>query len=507
MMKPIGFAIGLALALSTTPLFAETKTDVTILSPWEVASFDPAVAGFAIQKLQIMENLVDADETGALRPGLATEWMVSEDGLTWEFILRKDVTFHDGTPFDALAAVAALTRAWEQPGVLKKAPITGISEADGKVVFTLETPFTALPAFLAHATTIIPSPAAFDATGTPIALTGTGAFKVTEFTPPQSISMARHDAYWGEAAKIETATYLAAGRAETRALLAESGDADIIFTLDPSGYNHLQHVDGIETMAVPIPRVVALKVNASHAFFDDARARQALSLAIPRVGIAKSITRFPEAAAGQLFPPALDTWHSKDLAPLETNLDQAAALLAELGWAKGEDGILTRDGERFSITLRTFPDRPELPLIATALQDTWRELGIELEVSVASYSEIPAGHQDGSLHVALYARNYGLTLDPVGSVLQDFGTGGGDWGAMGWDNADVAKAIEIIASTSDQTLRGENIAKIAGILHQELPVIPVVWYQHTVAIDTKLGGVVIDPLQRSYGLSTMFWTE
>ena len=181
--------------------------------------------------------------------------------------------------------------------------------------------------------------------------------------------------------------------------------------------------------------------------------------------------------------------------------------MAKIGWTKGDDGILTRDGDRFAITLRTFPDRPELPLIATALQDTWREIGIDLEVSVASYSEIPAGHQDGSLHVALYARNYGLTPDPVGTVMQDFGKGGGDWGAMGWDNADVAKAIDIIASTADPDIRGAEIAKVAGILHQELPVIPVVWYQHTVSIDKKLEGVVIDPLQRSYGLSDMFWSE
>ena len=507
MMKPLGMAIGLAIALSTASVVAAPKTDVTIASPWEVASFDPAVAGFAIQKLQIMENLVDADASGVLRPGLATEWSASVDGLTWAFTLREGVTFHDGSPFDVGAAVSALTRAWGQPGVLKKAPITGISDMDGKVVFTLETPFTALPAFLAHASTIIPAPTAFDAEGKPAALIGTGPFKVTEFVPPQSITMARNDGYWGALPKIETASYLAAGRAETRALLAESGDADIVFTLDPAGYSHLQHVDTIETKAVPIPRVVALKVNAGHAFFNDARARQALSLAIPRDGIAKAITRFPEAAADQLFPPALGGWHSKDLAPLETDLAKAAALLAELGWTKGDDGILTREDERFSILLRTFPDRPELPLIATALQDTWRELGIELEVSVASYSEIPAGHQDGSLHVALYARNYGLTPDPVGSVMQDFGTGGGDWGAMGWDNAAVAEAIDVIASTTDQSIRDENIAKVASILHQELPVIPVVWYQHTVSIDKKLGGVVIDPLQRSYGLSEMYWTE
>lgn len=507
MLKPFIAAFCVAATLSASQGMAQTKTSVTIASPWEIASYDPAVAGFTLQKLQIMENLVDADAAGVLRPGLATDWTMSEDSLSWTLTLREGVTFHDGSAFDATAVVFALTRAWEQPGVLKKAPITDIAAQNGKVVISVSKPFTSLPALLAHASTIIPAPSAFDTEGTPVKLIGTGAFEVTEFTPPQSVSLARNDAYWGEKPKLETATYLAAGRAETRALLAESGDADIVFTLDPSGFSHLQHVTSVETIAVPIPRVVALKVNASHAFFDDARARQALSLAIPRAGIAKAITRFPEAAAGQLFPPALNKWHSAELAPLETDIAAAKALLAELGWTAGDDGILTRDGERFSIQLRTFPDRPELPLIASVLQDSWRELGIELDVSVASYSEIPAGHQDGSLHVALYARNYGLTPDPVGAVLQDFGKGGGDWGAMGWDNPQAAKAIDIIASTADQEIRQQNIAKVAGILHQELPVIPVVWYQHTVSVDKNLGGVIIDPLQRSYGLSNMFWSE
>lgn len=266
-------------------------------------------------------------------------------------------------------------------------------------------------------------------------------------------------------------------------------------------------MDTIETSAVPIPRVVALKVNAGHPFFSDAKARQALSLAIPRDGIARAITCFPEAAADQLFPPALNTWHSADLEPLQTDIEAADSLLSELGWVAGPDGILTRDGERFSITLRTFPDRPELPLIATALQDQWREIGIELEVSVANYSEIPAGHQDGSLHVALYARNYGLTPDPIGSVLQDFGAGGGDWGAMGWHNQKVVEALDIIASTADPDKRQANIATVAKELHQDLPVIPVVWYQHTVSIDKNLKGVIIDPLQRSYGLSDMYWAN
>ena len=82
MLKSLSAALCLAAALSTNASWAEEKTSVTIASPWEVASYDPAVAGFAIQKLQIMENLVDADAAGALRPGLATEWAVAKDGLS-----------------------------------------------------------------------------------------------------------------------------------------------------------------------------------------------------------------------------------------------------------------------------------------------------------------------------------------------------------------------------------------------------------------------------------------
>ncbi len=509
MFKPISIVITLAIALGTTSgqALAKFKSSVTIAAPWEVASYDPAVSGFVIQKLQIMENLIDADETGKLRPSLATKWKASNDGLTWEFSLRNDVLFHDGSTFDANAAVFSLKRAWEKPGVLKKAPITDIFSKDDKVIVSLKSPFAALPAFLAHATTVIPAPSTINAEGQSIALIGTGAFSVSKFTPPQSISLIRNEKYWGDKAKLETATYLAAGRAETRALLAESGDADIVFTLDAAGYSHLKHVETIQTFAVPIPRVVVLKVNAGHPFFEDTKARQALSLAIPRDGIARAITRFPESAADQLFPPALNQWHSPNIKPLSTDIKKANALLADIGWTKGDDGILMRNGKRFSITLRTFPDRPELPLIATALQDQWREIGIELEVSVANYSEIPAGHQDGSLDTALYARNYGLTPDPIGSVLQDFSQGGGDWGAMGWENQTVADALMTIASTTDQDLRRKKIAIVVDSLQQELPVIPVVWYQHTVSVNANLKDVVIDPLQRSYGLSKMYWAD
>lgn len=506
LQKSLALSLSFAAVLisSTSAVLAESKP-VVISAPWEITSVDPAISGFALQKLQIFENLVDATTDGVLRPGLATDWSASEDGLIWRFNLRKGVSFHDGTKFNSASAAKALQRAASQPGILKKAPISEI-EADGDaLVIKLDRPFAALPSLLTHATTIIPAPSAFDGEGRPVKGIGTGPFKVEKFSPPLGLDVVRFEDYWGEAPSIEKARYLASSRAETRALMAESGDANLVFTLDPSGYSRLKSVDAVEVRAVPIPRVVALKVNAGHPFFSEPDARQALSLAIDREGIAAGITRFPDAFATQLFPPVLDGWHDESLPLLGYDPEKAKELLAGLGWKPGDDGILEKDGKRFSVLLRTFPDRPELPLMATALQDQWGEIGIELEVSVASYSEIPAGHQDGSLHVALYARNYGLTPDPIGTVLQDYGTGGGDWGAMNWNAPEVAEALEIIAANEDNEVRAPLIAKVTKAIHEGLPVIPLVFYQHTVAISDDLQDVILDPSQRTYGLDLMSW--
>jgi len=484
---------------------ADTRTDIKVAAPWEISSTDPSTDGYIFLRMGIMETLVNTDEKGSLIAGLATQWSATDDGLSWRFALRE-ATFHDGSELTTDVAVGALMRAFEQPGPLSKAPIKNIEADNADVVVKLDSPYSILPAVLAHSSTVIPASASIDAEGKFQSAIGTGPFKVDEITLPQSITSSRFDNYWGEPAKLTHTTYLATKRAETRALMAESGDADLVFTLDPSGFKGLGQIDSVQTVAVAIPRVLLLKVNTGNAKLSTP-IRKALSLAIDREGIAAGIVRFPEASAHQLFPPALDQWHDPSLPGLAYDPEAAKAMLAELGWKPGDDGILTKDGERFSLTLRTFPDRPELPLVAAALQDQWRAIGIELEVSVSNYSEIPAGHQDGTLELALFARNYGATADPTGTVLADFGSGGGDWGTMNWDAPQVADAIANIAATGESNVRNPLIKTVVADIHNELPLIPVTWYQHTVSVAAGIEGVVIDPLERSYGLEFISWSE
>lgn len=498
-----------AMALTTGTTGARAAGDgvVDVVAPWEITSTDPSTSGYVFTRMEVAETLVDVDAEGRPRPGLATGWTVSEDGRVWRFALPEGATFHDGTPLTAAAAAAALRRARDKPGILAKAPIEAVEAVAGEVEIRLSEPFSLLPASLAHSSAQILAPASYAEDGKATAVIGTGPYRVATLEAPQRLVVERFDGWRGPAPAIARARYLAAGRGETRALLAESGDADLVFTLDPASRARLSRNAALDVRSLPIPRTVVLKVNAGHPLLGDVRARRALDRAIDRAGIAAAILRTPDAAAGQLFPPSLGAWHLPGLTMPQRDVAAARALLAELGWAAGPDGVLTRDGARFSLTLRTFPDRPELPLIAAALQDQLRAVGIELHVAVGNSSEIPAGHRDGTLEVALLARNFGLIPDPLGTVLQDFGPEGGDWGAMGWRDDEMVAILDDLMKPLSPEAATALRARAATILHEALPVIPIAWYQHTAAVSGALAGVTIDPFERTYAVSGMRWAE
>lgn len=488
-------ALGLGL-----PAVADTVLDV--VAPFEIQSAEPSTSGHIFTRMGISETLVDADPEGRLLPGLATEWAASDDGLIWRFTLRDGVRFHDGSDMTPASVVNALEIARAKPGPVAGLPISAITAEDGAIVITLTEPRAALPAFLAESRAQILAPAAYGADGQAVSVIGTGPYRVSELTPPLSLRATAFADYWGAQPHVPDVTYTAVSRAESRALMAESGDADFVFNLDPASVTRLAQSDAVQVMSVAIPRTLLLKVNAAHPFLDTPEARQALSLAIDRAGIAQAILRYPEGA-DQLFPPAIGAWYNDAIDPLQYDVDAARALLADEGWVAGADGILARDGQRFALTLTTYPDRPELPLVAAVLEQQLRAIGVAVTINSTNSSEIPAGHQAGTLELGLLARNFALIPEPIGTVLSDFAPTG-DWGAMGWDNPEIVALAQALA-------RGEGgdteRARISAILQAELPVIPIAWYQQTLAVRAGVEGAVIDPWERNFGLAGLRFTE
>ena len=478
-----------------------------VVTPWEIASLEPSRAGYIFTRLQVSETLVGADDGGLPRPGLAPAWSASEDRLSWRLTLRDGAMFHDGTPVTAEAAVASLRRARAQPGPFSTAPITAI-EADGAgaIVLQLSRPLAAMPAYLAHAGTQILAPSSYDEAGAVRRMVGSGPYRIASMEPPLRMEVERFDGWnGGPRPAVERVSYQVVPRAETRTVMAESGQADLVFILDPPGQERLRRARRVELRTVAIPRTQVIKLNAGSPFFSDVRERRAISLLVDRAGISRAILRAPDNAATQMFPPTSAEWHVPGLPPLRRDVAEARRLLAECGWAPGSDGVLARGGRPFRVTLRTFSDRPELPVVAAALQENLREAGIDLQVSVANSSEIPAGHRDGSLEIALFARSFSVLPDPIGTLRLDFAPEGGDWGAMGWRDPALVSALDALGVTNDPAERATLRGAAAAILHDNLPLIPVAWYDNSVATSRRLANVSLDPLELSYRISDIRW--
>ena len=482
--------------------------ELRLTGPWEVTSLEPSRTGYMFSRMQVVETLMGATDSGLPAPALATAWSVSDDQRTWRFVLRPGARFHDGAPVDAAQVVTMLRRALALPGVLRFAPIAAIAaDGPGAVTIQLTRPFAPLTALLAHSSTQILAASSFDAAGTVTAIVGSGPYRITSIEQPQALSVEAFDGWTGPAPEIRRARYMAIGRAEARALVADSARADIVFALDPPSLERLSTRPHLEVVAVRIPRTTLLNLNVRHPGLDAPEARQAISLALDRAGMARALLRDASLAATQLFPPTLAEWHDPALPPLTTDVPRARALLDGLGWVPGAGGIRVRDGQRFTLTLQTFPDRPELPVIAAAVQEQLRQVGIAVEVLIGNSSEVPLAHREGTLQAGLSARNFALIPDPVGTLIEDYGDAAGDWGPLHWRSEALQAALQALQADADPAARAGRRAQVAAILQAELPVIPIVWYRQAVAVNRRVSHVTLDPLEQSYRLSEMTWTR
>ncbi|MEL6981647.1 MAG: ABC transporter substrate-binding protein, partial [Actinomycetota bacterium] len=156
-------------------------------------------------KAAVVEGLVRSDASGAPVPALAESWE-RIDETTWEFALRSGVTFHDGSALDAAAvetAIAYISGVAAPPRSLGGLTLTTEVVDDLTVRILTSDPDPILPLRLSSRSMAILAPAAYDSE--PTAPIGSGPFMVSDFSPPDSLTVERFDDYWGDVAKLEGA--------------------------------------------------------------------------------------------------------------------------------------------------------------------------------------------------------------------------------------------------------------------------------------------------------------
>jgi peptide/nickel transport system substrate-binding protein len=436
---------------------------------------------------------------------VAERWSIDADKVTWRFILRAGAKFHDGSAVTAEAVVNSLQRSFKGES-LSAVPFESVSATGMEVVLKTKTPFSVLPAFLVDYASIILAPGAYGASGKVEKIIATGPYRITSIDGSTTLELERFEGYVGAQPPIRRARYTAVPNGETRANIAIAGDADLVFTLAPTALQRINNAGQMKVESLTIPRIRPIAFNAGLPQFSDARVRRAISMAIDRAGIAASILRHPGSAATQLMPPILSEWHNPSLPALTYDPGAARKLLDEAGWTVGADGVRSKDGGRLAAKLLTIANRPELPVMAAAIQAQLKQVGMEMTIEAGPGANIPAAIKDGSMQMTMFARTYVNVPEVIATIIPDYTRERSNWGTMNWPGRDRIKPLAEEYVTSFEATRKAAIrTEIMKIIHDEAPVIPISWFEHTVAVSRRLANVTIDPYEMRYMLDRMKW--
>lgn len=349
-------------------------------------------------------------------PGLAESWQVSDDGQTYTFQLRRNVFFHDGTPFDADAVQINLERVVSpdtrsQKAVFLLGPFDSVEVIDEfTVAIHLSAPYAPLLDGLSQVYLGMASPAALAKWGPDYQFhqVGTGPFIFVEYVPNDHLTLVRNEDYkWGPAiydqpgpAYLEKIEFRFFSDPAGRALALEAGDADVMGELPPLDAARLRQDNRFAILPIAIPgQPLGLMLNTQRPPLDDVRVRQALLFATDRNAIVQAIFGGESpVATGPLTAVTLGYDPSQE-GRYRHNPAEARALLQEAGWADADgDGTLEQNGQPLILdaVLMTWGSVPE---VAQLVQSQWAEVGIRLRTETATYPAALETARQGEYHL------------------------------------------------------------------------------------------------------------
>jgi peptide/nickel transport system substrate-binding protein len=359
-MLRIAAATLVAAAIPFAHAAKEREVSIGLQSP--VTSMDPHYHNLSPNNsllLHVYEPLILRDANMKLRPGLATSWRAVDD-LTWEFKLRRNVKFHDGTPFTAEDVVATYKRVPNVPNSPSSyatftKPIVETKVVDPyTLIFKTAQPHVLLPSDLA-AVYILPKAVAEKATTEDFnsgkSAIGTGPYKLAEFVHNSRIVLKANYGYWGGEEPWDKLTFKILSNSAARVAALLSGDVQMIETVPTSDIAKIAADKSFSVADKVSNRVIYVHLHqwneksAPHVTakdgkpldknpFRDARVRKALSMAINREAIADRIMEKRAIPAGQLLA---DSFYgtSRKLKPQKYDPEGAKKLLAEAGYPDG----------------------------------------------------------------------------------------------------------------------------------------------------------------------------
>jgi peptide/nickel transport system substrate-binding protein len=456
------------------------------------STFDPHIGAsseLGIPLRSVYDTLVYRDpQSLEFVPGLATSWTISPEGLTYTFVLRQGVTFHDSTPFNAQAVAVNLDRITNPMTASQKAinllgSYTGYEIVDDYTIrLQLSEPYSPLLDSLSQVYLGIASPTAlaeYSNERYQFYQVGTGPFTFVDYVPSDHLTLRRNFDYaWGPSFydastpdsvdEIEFRFY--DQDASARALALESSEVQVIGELLPVDARALSANSQIQFQPTTIPgQPLQFFIKTNRFPTDNLAVRKALLYGTNREAIIDAIfQRFSPVAWGPLSS-VTEFFSSDVVGSYAYDPQQARTLLADAGYTDtNNDGYVDFGGANLAVTVIT-PTWGLIPEVTQLMQDQWRDVGIRLDID-----QVP---NRGLLfdHVAVGEYNlvawYEFGVDP--SFLNRYFTSTGDNNWTGYVDANLDTLLASAVQQTDVNARRSLYSQAQRTIMEQALILPI----------------------------------
>ncbi len=456
----------------------------------------------------IHDGLVALEGNNKIVPALATEWKTSADGKTWTFTLRKDVKFHDGSPFTSADVKFTYDQILD-PKVKSNArnnysSIEKIETPDAQtVVFQLKDVYAP---FLSRMTMGIISKTYVEKKGfdknnyqgynkEPI---GTGAWAFKEWVPETRLTLAANKEYWGVKPQLDEVVFRPIPEASVRLMAFENGEVDYLAGIAPDDVERIKKETNKYTVySFPQLRYAYLAWNNQYEVFKDPALRQALTYATNKNVIIDNVLKGQGVKAITPYAPSHSFYDKnvKELYPFD--VAKAKDTLEKAGYKKGADGFyLNPKGERVQFTTMVDSSSETFKQIALLLQQWFKDIGVDMQIKTmergAMYDimdKVIAGELPHKEYQAMVG-SMGPGVDPD-QTRYLHSTGG--LNDFRYSNSEADKLIVAGTKENDPAKRQVIYSQLQEYLAKDLPMLFLYFPYSNNALSKNFTGMTAEP--------------
>lgn len=351
---------------------------ITIGIPQDLDSLVPSLSqGAGTQEIlfNIYEGLIKPDSDGNLIPAVASDYTMSEDGLTYTFTLRDGIKFHNGNPVTvadvkySIDTCAGLNGG--EPVISAFSNIESVETPDEQtIIITLKESSSSFLAILATVEAAIVPADVDDLQTNPI---GTGPYKFVSRSLQENVILERFEEYWGEPAHIQDITLKVLADADSIVMNLEGGAVDMVARVSTTQAAELS--DNFEVLEGTMNLVQAVYLNNAAAPFDNELVRQALCYATNKQEILDFVSDGKGTPVGSSMFPAFGKYYIEELNDTyTTDIDKAKELLAQAGYADG-----------FSFTMKVPSNYQQHVDTAQVVAEQLKQIGVTANIELIEW--------------------------------------------------------------------------------------------------------------------------